>query len=210
MTKYDLGQLADELGSAHPQIEALYLFGSRRFQTKSVRSDVDVLVATTGYVKPADLREFSESHCPALDLFILKDGRATSCQNESFIEDTSAGELIKKLDAVRFWQRNGGRLEAKIAWTFELRDDVKYIATALPNGAFPPKRKAPDEMTIGELISSLKPAHLKGIAATIVALIVGTFALGAWLGKTIDGNSNESQGREKASEPAVSTPAKSQ
>jgi len=138
IVKYDLGQLADAIGDAHPEIEALYLFGSRRYQTKSVRSDVDILVVTNGYVKPADLRDFSEQYCTALDLFIVRDGRATSCQNESFIEAGSTSELIRQLDAIRFWQRNVGRIQAKISWTIELRDDVTYMMTALPNTTLKP------------------------------------------------------------------------
>lgn len=41
---YNLRNLADHLAAAFPQVEALYLFGSRRYHTGSPRSDVDVLV----------------------------------------------------------------------------------------------------------------------------------------------------------------------
>jgi hypothetical protein len=41
---YDLRELTRALTEAFPQIEALYLFGSRRYRTGSPRSEVDILV----------------------------------------------------------------------------------------------------------------------------------------------------------------------
>jgi predicted nucleotidyltransferase len=41
---YDLRELTGGLTKAFPEIEALYLFGSRRYRTGSLRSDVDILV----------------------------------------------------------------------------------------------------------------------------------------------------------------------
>lgn len=94
--RYDLTAIADSLASSHPEVQELYLFGSRRFCTKSPRSDVDILIVCEGNIRPADLREFASVVCPALDLFLLRNGRATSSQNESFI----CADSTKELEAV--------------------------------------------------------------------------------------------------------------
>ena len=39
-------------------LEAIYLFGSRRFGTLSLRSDIDIFLVPTIYIKLSDLREF--------------------------------------------------------------------------------------------------------------------------------------------------------
>ncbi|MFC1481562.1 nucleotidyltransferase domain-containing protein [Candidatus Neomarinimicrobiota bacterium] len=100
--EYDLAVIADNLASEFPAIEALYLFGSRRFRTNSIRSDVDILVVCSDRLKPSDLRAFSQAHCQALDFFIVENGRAISTQNESFIEAESFDDLIKTLQAICF------------------------------------------------------------------------------------------------------------
>jgi hypothetical protein len=180
-TTYDLGQLADELGNLYPQLEELYPFGSRRFRTKSHRSDIDILVIKNTHIAPRELRKFAEEHCRALDFFLVQDGKATSCQNESYIEAESTPALIRKLDAVKFWARSAGRIQADIDWTFKLRPDVQYAVSALPNRRFGTVN-LPGELTIGDLLRSLTPVQFWGFVGAIITLIASAFAGGYWFG----------------------------
>ena len=77
---YDLRKLTGELTKAFPEIAALYLFGSRRYRTGSLRSDVDILVELrdASHVRPQELRAFSTEHCRALDLFVAEGGSVAS------------------------------------------------------------------------------------------------------------------------------------
>ena len=84
--EYDLASLAENLANEIPEVSEIYLFGSRARGTKSIRSDVDVLVVAPKHIQPRLLRELSFKNCEALDLFIVDGGRATSSQNASFIE----------------------------------------------------------------------------------------------------------------------------
>lgn len=179
-TTYDLGQLADHLGHEFPAIQELYLFGSRRFRTRSARSDVDVLVVSSAYIQPLELRDFAYLHCTALDLFLVRDGRATSCQNESYVEAADFISLIRELRAERFWTRSQGRLQADIDWTFSIDESVGFPFTCLPNSPIPNKSAA--DMTVKELIGGLKPGQLWATVAAVVALIVTAFLAGIWLG----------------------------
>jgi hypothetical protein len=99
---YDLHNLTRELTKAFPQIEGLYLFGSRRYRTGSLRSDVDILVEprSESHIRLLDLRAFSAEQCPALDLFVAEEGKAVSWANESHVRAGSCGELVIRLEAI--------------------------------------------------------------------------------------------------------------
>ena len=102
---YDLATIAEQLADTIPEVSELYLFGSRARGTKSIRSDVDVLVVATKHIQPRLLREFSFKNCEALDLFIVDGGKAASSQNESFIEAYDQPSLLTLLGAVKIWSR---------------------------------------------------------------------------------------------------------
>lgn len=139
-TKFNLRLLLETVVSAQPNIEEIYLFGSRAYRTGSLRSDCDLLVSTSagGNVRASDMREFAMQHCPALDFFIAVDGRAVSCMNDSYVYSASLEELTKKLDAIKLWTKANGftdfqfDLEAK--WVFSTSIDVVHVPTVLPSG----------------------------------------------------------------------------
>jgi hypothetical protein len=137
-TSYKLKDLAIWLGRAFPEITALYLFGSRRYRTRSPRSDIDILVELDpgAHIRPAELRAFSSASCPALDLFTADGGKAVSCENESYVSAASFSELVKKLEAVCFWKRTEGVLDdADIDWIVRIPTDVTFIPTVLKSGS---------------------------------------------------------------------------
>jgi predicted nucleotidyltransferase len=74
---YHPRELTGSLTKAFPEIEAPYLFGSRRYRTGSLRSDVDILVELREalHIRAQKLRTFSTEHCRALDLFVADGGR---------------------------------------------------------------------------------------------------------------------------------------
>ena len=189
MPKFDLAQLADRLGDRFDCIRELYLFGSRKFGTKSDRSDVDILVIANGNVRPQDLREFIRKNCSALDLFTVRDGRATSCQNESFIEANTQQELIQNLGATKFWTKSDGRIQADIDWTFTTRDDVVYTASALPNSSFL-GYDDPSKLKIGQLLKSMTVGQFWAMLGAAFALLAVSFGIGYWAGGIADNSSD--------------------
>ncbi len=129
--KFSLQEITKLLAQKFPSITDLYIFGSRAYKTKSLRSDLDLLVLTDDHIRPNDLRLFSHTTCPALDLFLVEGGKATSSMNESFVVAASTDELVKKLDAIHFWSRKSGFTAADIDWEFEIPMNVGYEYTAL-------------------------------------------------------------------------------
>lgn len=131
--KYKLNEIVEALGRAIPAITSVALFGSRRYKTGSLRSDVDLLVFTNGYVRPVDLRTFALDRYPFLDLFLVTGARAVSVMNESFVDAANPQALLTKLDAIPIWERSAGLLRAEVDWECEVAEGVAFIATLLPN-----------------------------------------------------------------------------
>lgn len=184
--EYDLALLAENLAEAIPEITELYVFGSRARGTKSTRSDADVLVIADGYIKPQQLREFSFKNCDALDLFAVDGGKATSTQNESFIEAENFSSLIAMLGAIKIWSRSEGRAQANIEWRFKVKEGVEFIPTSLPNTVIQESQKPspldPSELTLKQIISNLTIPQIWKIFAAIVALLGTMATAGYWLG----------------------------
>ncbi len=132
--EYDLAIIAEALRQLNPNIESLYLFGSRNFNTSSERSDVDILVKHNNYIQPGKFRTFVNEHCEALDLFLIEKNRAVSVINESFIEHDSFEQLITTLNATLFWTKEEGVIDdADIPWKFFIRGDINFTMSILPN-----------------------------------------------------------------------------
>ena len=186
-TEYDLAKLAEDLAGAFPSINELYLFGSRARNTKSTRSDADVLVVADEYIKPQQLREFSSKNCKALDLFIVEGSKATSSQNESFIEAENFQGLLALLGAVKIWSRAEGRAKANIEWRFKVREGVEFLATALPNISLKNEDQSstpldPSRLTISGLLGSLTVAQLRAVIAAIIGALAAAGGIGYWIG----------------------------
>jgi hypothetical protein len=136
------------------------------------------LVVATNHIQPRFLREFSLKNCEALDLFIVDGGRATSSQNESFIEADDLPSLLTLLGALRIWSRAEGRAKANIVWRFKVREGVEYPATALPNISLkkedqssPPLNSS--SLTLKVIFESLTAGQLWSLCTTIFALLGG-------------------------------------
>ena len=76
-----------------------YLFGSRRYRTGSIRSDIDILIFLDGRITESQAREIWELE-PYLDIFQNISGNAQSIVNESVIVAPDWRELIQMLDAI--------------------------------------------------------------------------------------------------------------
>ena len=132
---FDLEAIIKILTGKFPDIESVYLFGSRRFETGSSRSDIDILITTSNRIKPSHLRDFTLEHSTALDLFILENGRATSVANESYIEASDNDELVKSVNAVMLYDRTTGTsAELEKRKQVEVDKRINHELTSLPNG----------------------------------------------------------------------------
>lgn len=132
--RYNLRDITQQLIGAIPEINALYLFGSRRHNTMSVRSDLDILILSDEYIKAVSCRKFAENICPALDFFIIQGNRAISSMNESYVEAESQEDLIQKINALLFWDKDNGFVEDdQICWEFETAVGIRFPPTILPS-----------------------------------------------------------------------------
>ncbi len=123
----------DELVADFPDIEEIYLFGSRRYPHQSTRSDIDIVVKTSKFIAPGQLRTYVDQY-PALDIFYAEGGSITSTINESYIDADSLVAVLEKIDAIKIWSREQGycRLPPDLPPYFRIRKDVEFKKSALP------------------------------------------------------------------------------
>lgn len=132
---FDLEAIIKILAGKFAEIDSIYLFGSRGYETGSTRSDIDILLTTSARIQPAKLRDFTLEHSTALDLFLLDDGKAISVANESFLQAKDNDELIKRVDAVLLYDRHSGSsAELQRRKKIEVDKRINHTLTSLPNG----------------------------------------------------------------------------
>jgi predicted nucleotidyltransferase len=187
---FSLKKIVKQLTSEFPAIKDLYLFGSRAYKTRSPRSDIDILVVASKHIRPNELRQFSQRHCPALDLFLVDSDKAVSCMNESFVKGTSFNNMVRELDAIHFWSRAKGFHEVDIDWDFDIPLNIEYVYTSLSSDVPVPSKWAPSlDRYFGDLekegypISPFVGDNLKEISKFLIILIKNMIAYSQKLNK---------------------------
>ena len=125
-----LPYVVSKLHEAYPSLASVHLFGSRRYRTGSVRSDIDLLVTFERTVPAmAQLGDFVYALDPYLDVFVANAGVAASAINGSMLVHENYDELVLELDAVRIW--DGGHWVAG--------DNIEVTEETVLTGAEPVK-----------------------------------------------------------------------
>ena len=165
----------------------MYLFGSRGFGTGSPRSDIDILLDTDKPIRPADLRQFASGELAALDLFLMEGGRATSAQNESYIQADNLSTLVQLLKAKKIWGRKTGRLGGDISWRQEVRLDVKFVPTALPMSPESDREDQGniDTITLGQVLRATPMRRLVLVFAGMLSFLSALFFAGVRVGQSM-------------------------
>lgn len=137
--EHNLKELLELLLSEQAHLDEIYLFGSRRYATGSLRSDCDLLIRPTPgkNVRSSDLRDFAVENCEALDFFLAEGGTARSCANDSYVYGESFEKLADRLDAVMLWTRSKGftdfAFQESGSWILKTAENVSFLMTVLPD-----------------------------------------------------------------------------
>lgn len=98
--KLTLLQIAEELELGRASV---YLFGSRRYRTGSIRSDIDLLFVSPRPLLAEEAQRIFDVE-PYLDVFEVIGGEARSLINESRIRSDSQALLFEKLDTIALFE----------------------------------------------------------------------------------------------------------
>lgn len=114
-----------------PNIEEVYLFGSRAYKTGSRRSDIDILFYAPTPIPASALLPWVHTEYPPLDIFLTTDKLTIhSIINGSARHDASS--IIKKLDAALLWDKANGFSTAFNDWVQETDSETHFVPTMLP------------------------------------------------------------------------------
>jgi len=146
----DLTLVVNEILKHQPEVEKIYLFGSRAYETGSYGSDIDLLLDTNGRQNPIlfiELRKFE----PYIDLFQIKGNIAESAGNLSQIrspEIKTKEELIEKIEAIEIWNNNKGWVNDKFKLQRVIRGRAPDISICQSLGIDDPSRPIFDFLII--------------------------------------------------------------
>jgi predicted nucleotidyltransferase len=127
---WDLRKIIAYLTARFPSILEIYLFGSRGYQTGSLRSDIDILAYSPD---PLELREGIGiiDEIPPLDVFRTVDKRtAESLANGSRLNlRYPQDSLITQLDAILLWNSIDGLSKSFENWDQATLAHIKFEKT---------------------------------------------------------------------------------
>lgn len=127
-----LSKVIRNLTQDFPAIEEVYLFGSRRHQTRSKRSDIDLLVRSKVKWWGAGTANKLWNIEEYLDIFATDDAGAESLANGSRIQSSSFSALVKSLDAVPLWSNGNWTGTPELDLQHVLRDYTPIYTTIDP------------------------------------------------------------------------------
>lgn len=102
---WDLKELVKEIVKKHPEVNTIYLFGSRAYNTGSRRSDIDILIDSDTVIRTHDITDWIREKYPPVDIFKTTDMKsAESIINGSVVQSKDL-LLDEKLDAIKLWNK---------------------------------------------------------------------------------------------------------
>ena len=135
--KWNLREIIETLSIKHPEIEEIYLFGSRAYRTGSFRSDIDLIAVTDIAIAPATVNAWLHDMFPPVDLFLSHDSlSATSVVNGSVVayrDDGRNDDLFQQLDAILLWKRESGFSESYSNWDIQTANNITFQMSIIPS-----------------------------------------------------------------------------
>jgi|GEM_PF-3915800 len=166
---WNLKAIISDFISEFPDTTDVFLFGSRAFNTGSLRSDIDLLVISTRPLHSVKIYDWILTRYRAVDIFKSIDNKqAESAINGSHL--FSQNGLTTELKAIHLWNkqtgfsnnftewiqytRKGISFEPSIgAYKYTLKDIVRDYDNILMENDFPSTNLGIDWLTIGERLT---------------------------------------------------------
>lgn len=131
---WDIREIIDEVNRICPDIESIYLFGSRRYNTQSRRSDIDLLALASKPFNKSILTHHFEAAHPA-DIFVSYDNIIAESVGNGSVLSGKSGPLNETLDAILLWTKSDG-LNLKFNDWIQLTDPrIEFVKTVIPGTA---------------------------------------------------------------------------
>jgi predicted nucleotidyltransferase len=131
----DLHEILANFSERVPGVRSMRLFGSRRYKTGSLRSDIDLLVEFDGS-RPTDrqLAEAVRRVSVYIDPFVVSGNSARSAINGSTISASPGKTVAETLDAVEIWTKATGIADQTYRHQVILSDWVPVYTVAAHHG----------------------------------------------------------------------------
>lgn len=141
-TKYvDLQEEIEKIVNIAPQVNQVYIFGSRAFKTDSRSSDIDLLVISQTSTSLAAQRDYVEDIYNPLDIFETTSVKnyAKSIKTGGYIHIRPIGffkqkNLVKQLQAILLWDRASQSFTKEIEnfRNIEVYNEARFLGSVMP------------------------------------------------------------------------------
>jgi predicted nucleotidyltransferase len=132
--EWDLKELINNFLTIVPSTTQIHLFGSRAYQTGSLRSDIDILVSSSSPLLYPEITRWIKALFPCVDIFEnLNNKIARSLINGSHL-DSGDKSLTEKLNAILLWSDPPKDFNEDFTdWTQKTLRHADFRMTMLPN-----------------------------------------------------------------------------
>lgn len=131
---WNLKEIIDRIISHHIEVQEIYLFGSRAYNTGSLRSDIDLLVIANAQIPLPSINEWLHDEFPPVDLFFMCNGQkaAVSVINGSWLQQRTEVSLVEQLDAIELWSRDNGFSNQFENWDQKTLVSIDFKMSIIP------------------------------------------------------------------------------
>lgn len=131
---WNLKEIVNSIKYHHEEVQKIYLFGSRAYNTGSLRSDIDLLVITSKQISFASINEWLHDEYPPVDLFLTCDGQnyAISVVNGSCLRQRTDVSLVEQLDAIELWSLDNDFSVQFKDWEQYTLVDINFQMSIIP------------------------------------------------------------------------------
>lgn len=133
---WNLEEIVNFLINENSSIQKIYLFGSRGYDTGSLRSDIDILVISEKAIGDLPLRDNIHHVYPPLDLFISTDNKtARSLANGSVLNlRSNYTDIVEQIEGKLLWDKQNNFNENISRYRIQkTKKNIDFRMTIIPN-----------------------------------------------------------------------------
>ncbi len=182
ITNWNIKDMIEYLLENISCIQSIYLFGSRAYQTKSLRSDIDILLISDEPISFSEFIDIMHDKFPPLDVFYSTDNKnAVSAINNSVLKTKDKTTLVEQVEAILLWNRENqyntefNQWEQKALTSFNFQMSV--IPSAVPDDEEFHRQRLFESLDNKEVKTYFAGSTWKEISESIIIIIKTAFKI---------------------------------
>lgn len=164
---WDLKEIATSIIEENKNVTEIYLFGSRAYNTGSLRSDIDILIVAEVEIPDVLFRDRINKKYPPVDLFVTVNKlNARSLMNGSVLNKREQySTIIEQIDAVLLWKKGDGFSDGFTGWAQLTQKSIDFKMSILPSYPIPDIKE-----TVNDVMQKLNESNIEAFFLAQIVL----------------------------------------